>query len=253
MVAPAPTNRTVAAPKADVTKTTTLAVSAAPAPLPDRERLQGRWTVIAATVNGREPEANDVLLSTRHLPRQRGPVRRPGRRGRPRYSFLIDPDSEPGPCSSPRSTPGAADRPQWWLYGFVRNKLRLALDESGKPARPAQGVRPGRRRRAPDHGPRDDPRRAALDRRRAATRGEDVGDDRPDLRLPGRPAPRGPLPEIGPRSSPIRSRRSPPDPIAIACKAAGRSSAPRIDDKDLPLSSPIFVTNVVFRGDEIVY
>ncbi len=104
-----------------------------PVPSTDRERLQGRWTVIGATLNGREDEANSVLLTTltfrgneiRFAPRANGQGTGAS------YSFLIDPDSEPramlvAPLNS------SPDRPQWWLFAFRGRKLRLAMDETGK-------------------------------------------------------------------------------------------------------------------------
>ena len=103
---------------------------------PDRERLQGRWTIVGATINGHEsPDANADLLSTVTV---RGDeiqfANRDGRVGGS-FSFLIDPDAEPGAMVVASHDPSDA-QPVWWLYAFTRDKLRIAFETGKSPRRP---------------------------------------------------------------------------------------------------------------------
>ncbi len=101
----------------------------------DRERLQGRWTIVSARENGRESDEPSMLMSTMTF---RGNELRLALRGKgdARYVFSIDPDSRPRAMLLAPPDP-KDDRPQWCLYAFERNKLRLAFDMTMKrPGRP---------------------------------------------------------------------------------------------------------------------
>ena len=114
--------RTVEAPIADPTAT-------------DRDRLQGRWTIVSARENGREAAEPSMLMSTMTF---RGNELRLALRGKgdANYLFSIDPDSQPLAMLLAPPDP-AEDRPQWCLFAFERNKLRLAFDMTMKrPGRP---------------------------------------------------------------------------------------------------------------------
>ncbi|MDR3635136.1 MAG: sigma-70 family RNA polymerase sigma factor [Isosphaeraceae bacterium] len=100
----------------------------------DHDRLQGTWSVIKATVNGRELAAPNVLLAPMTFKDDTvefGPFGNPPVKNR--YRFRVDPEGEPRALRTVRE--GA--NPRWWLYELRGDKLRtaawLSLDDTRRP------------------------------------------------------------------------------------------------------------------------
>jgi RNA polymerase sigma factor (sigma-70 family) len=95
----------------------------------DLERLQGRWTVIRASAEGKELGDVGVIFATMTFrgEEMEQESRLPGP-NRIRFRFKIDPDGDPKAMRLVQTDP-SDDKPVWLLYAFERDKLRLALSD----------------------------------------------------------------------------------------------------------------------------
>ncbi len=106
----------------------------------ERERLQGTWSVIKASLNGREIDGPGILFAPMTF---KGDEVKFGPFGNPpvenSYRFLIDPEGEPRALRVVRE----GGKPRWWLYSLKGDKLRTAAWQSIDDPRRPEGFEGG--------------------------------------------------------------------------------------------------------------
>jgi uncharacterized protein (TIGR03067 family) len=102
----------------------------------DRRRLEGKWSVVKVSQNGREVEESRFILAPMLITRDQIQVSFLGTNGAA-YDYRIDPRAKPRAmrvARSPGMMGGGGGVPAWWLYAFEGETLKIALDDETAPA-----------------------------------------------------------------------------------------------------------------------
>ncbi len=103
----------------------------------DRDRLLGRWTVLAARKGGQDLDDEGLILATITFREDEIAFRMQHATKDESYTYRIDPEADP---KALRVVPaGNPQKATWWIYAFEGGKLKVALDENHEKTRRPNG------------------------------------------------------------------------------------------------------------------